>query len=131
MKKRSFLSPYIYPGLKMAHGLHREIKEQSKSLQFSLSKDEVLKIISEERFVTVEDILSRSRKTEYVIARHMYCSILKKYYGYTLKKIGSIINRDHTSVIHSIQQFNNHYQYEEGYRKSVNRIYDRLGIQKI
>ena len=49
MKKRSFLSPYIYPGLKMAHGLHREIKEQSKSLQFSLSKDEVLKIISEEQ----------------------------------------------------------------------------------
>ena len=129
MEKKPTLSPYVFPGLKINQSDLSEIRKITKNLQYHLTKDDILEIISQECEVGICDILSRSRKSEAVKGRHIFCAILKKYYGYKLKKIGGIVDRDHTSIIHSIEQFNNRYQFEESYRDSVHRVYQRMGVQ--
>lgn len=51
-----------------------------------------------------EKINVRSRRRELVEARHIYCTILNKHTKFTLAAIGKEIDRDHTSVLHSIRR---------------------------
>lgn len=129
MESKPSLSPYVFPGLKVSQSDLSEIKSMTKNLRYHLTKDDILEIVSQECEVSIKDILSRSRKSEAVKGRHIFCAILKNYYGYKLKKIGGIVDRDHTSIIHSIEQFHNRYQFEESYRDSVQRVYQRMGVQ--
>ena len=126
MKKHT-ISPYIYPGLNFTNiSLLLELKDIKLGI---MSKEMVMRIISEECNVTEEDILSRCRNKEVVFARHLYCSILKRFFGYTLKKIGGILKRDHTTVISSIGAFRKRYIKDLGYREVVHTIYNRVGIK--
>lgn len=126
MKKHT-ISPYTYPGLNFTNiSLLLELKDIKLGF---MSKEMVMRIISEECNVTEEDILSRRRNKEVVFARHLYCSILKRFFGYTLTKIGGILKRDHTTVINSICSFRKRYIKDLGYREVVHTIYNRVGIK--
>lgn len=46
----------------------------------------------------------KSRLRHLVEARHIYCLIARKHTKYTLYEIGREINRDHTSVYHSLKR---------------------------
>lgn len=48
-----------------------------------------------------DDVKGKSRERHLVIARQVYCHLARKYTRSTFKQIGSIINRDHATVIHS------------------------------
>jgi chromosomal replication initiator protein len=87
-----------------------------------MTPKDILEIISKESGVTIEDILSRSRKTEKVISRHIFCGILRKNYNYSLPFIGELVGRDHTTVIHATEQFNNRYRLEDNFKNLVDRI---------
>lgn len=53
-------------------------------------------------------ILSKTRKREVVIARHITMWLYKKHTKYTLKMIGEMIgDNDHTTVLHAIRNVNN------------------------
>jgi len=123
------VSPYVYPGLKLLPTYKVGITQLAKSSRYNISDEMILSIISEVCEVSQEGILSRSREKELVFARHMFCSILKRYFGYTLKKIGSIVDRDHTTVISSIGAFRNRYIRDLGYREVVHTVYNRVGIR--
>lgn len=53
--------------------------------------------------LTVEDVLSRKRAQEYVLARRMAMGILHGH-GWTLSRIGRIWGMDHTTVRYALQQ---------------------------
>jgi chromosomal replication initiator protein len=127
--KQNVVSPYVYPGLNLKHVDMRILKKQVKYLKYSLTVDEILEIVSEECGIKVEDIVSKIRNKEVVNGRYIFCSIMKKYYGYPLKKIGNILGRDHTTIIHAIHTFRVRYVHESQYRDMTQRIYDRIGIQ--
>ncbi|NNU17640.1 ATP-binding protein [Parvularcula sp. ZS-1/3] len=50
-----------------------------------------------------DDLLSRSRKQPIVRARHAFCFAVRKLTDTPLTAIGSMIGRDHTTVMHSIK----------------------------
>lgn len=50
-----------------------------------------------------DDLMSRSRKQPIVRARHAFCFAVRKLTDTPLTAIGSMIGRDHTTVMHSIR----------------------------
>lgn len=69
-------------------------------------RDEALRILEEESGFEVETILSRSRKTEVVSARYVGIYVLKKLTKLSLKSIGEVFGRDHSSIIHALENVN-------------------------
>lgn len=50
--------------------------------------------------LTVNDLLSRSHKRRIAYPRMFAAYLIRKYLGFSFPKIGSILGRDHTSIIH-------------------------------
>lgn len=67
------------------------------------------KVFLEHYGIAEEQIKCKTRKKELVYIRQIMCYWLKEYYEdhITLKRIGYELNRDHTTVIHSIEQYQN------------------------
>jgi len=117
------ISPYVFPGIKSKY-LPKPSKTQKRSL---VKPEDILKIVSEQCGVSVEDILSRSRKGTIVNARHIFCTIMKKEFGYSYESVGKMVSgRDHTTAIHSIKTHQNRCETEEGYREHTELIINKI-----
>lgn len=116
------INPYVYPGLKQDY---LPYKLRNKKI-IKASLEEILKSVSETSGVSVEDILSRTRKLEIVDARHIFCGIARDHHQYTLKTIGNFLNRDHTTAMHAVKNFHNRSNLEEGYQELVDKILERI-----
>jgi chromosomal replication initiator protein len=121
------ISPYVFPGIKTKY-LPKSSKSQKRA---NINPKDVLRIVSEECGVTVEDVLSRSRKGTIVNARHIYCAIMKKEFGYSYESVGELVSgRDHTTAIHSVRTHKNRCETEEGYELHtqliINKIYSSI-----
>jgi len=126
MSKKVAISPYSFPGLKLTISDKRKILKD-RTNRVRLSKEDVLDIISNESGVGVHEIVSRSRKKEIVNARFIFCSIMKDHYNYSLVYIGELIGgRDHTSVIHAINQHRSRVKNEDAYRDLTSNIYQKI-----
>ena len=126
MLKKVAISPYSFPGLKLTISDKRKILKD-RTNRVRLSKEDVLDIISNESGVGVNEIVSRSRKKEIVNALFIFCSIMKDHYNYSLVYIGELIGgRDHTSVIHAINQHRSRVKNEDAYRDLTSNIYQKI-----
>tara|TARA_B100001250_G_scaffold414110_1_gene450735 strand:+ start:2641 stop:3075 length:435 start_codon:yes stop_codon:yes gene_type:complete len=67
---------------------------------------ELKKIIKHETGIDLnnEDIL-KSQRREYVESRGMYCTLLREMTNLTLTSIGRSLNKDHTTVLYSLENF--------------------------
>ena len=67
---------------------------------------ELKKIIKHETGIDLndEDIL-KSQRREYVESRGMYCTLLREMTNLTLISIGKSLNKDHTTVLYSLDNF--------------------------
>jgi hypothetical protein len=72
----------------------------------------------------INTLKSRTRKREYVVARQIVFSLLKKYTKRSLASIGSVFKRDHATVIHSIKNICNLCETEKNFREIVETIED-------
>lgn len=121
------ISPYVLPGIRQ-----KDLPKLSKIDKRSRIKPElVLQIVAEHCGVTTEQIFSKIRKKEFVEARHIFCAIMKKEFGFSYEHIGQLNNgRDHTTIIHSVKIFNNRCETEEGYKEHseliINKIYSSI-----
>jgi chromosomal replication initiator protein len=130
-KKVVKVSPYCFPGIKLSQKEKEEFRNSQRSLRYRMGKDEILQIVADVCTVTVSDIIDKTRKREVVNGRFIFCGIMKDYFGYSLKKIGEFVgNRDHTTIIHSVEKYHDRYQNEDHFRNSVNMIYNKMGITK-
>jgi chromosomal replication initiator protein len=130
MLKKVTISPYAFPGLKLTIGDKRKILEETRTNRVKLSKEDILDIISKESGVGIHEIVSRSRKKEIVNARFIFCSIMKDYYDYSLVHIGEMAGgRDHTSVIHAIEQHRSRVKNEDSYRNLTSIIYEKISLK--
>lgn len=127
-KKKKSLSPYVFPGIRVADLPINQIPKINP-YQFRTTEHEIMQIVAEECQVTMEDIISLSRKRESVDARHIYCAAVMLRLKPTLEKIGEkISNRDHTTVRHALLKFMERYKYEENYKVTTDRILTKIGV---
>ena len=71
---------------------------------------EILQKVCDASGIMPHDIISKNRKREIVIARQLFCYITIKYFNYTLKNVGNFLNRDHSTVIHSVNAYTDYLQ---------------------
>lgn len=78
--------------------------------------------------VDPEQVLSRSRKGDLVEARQIFCFINHnpKDPTRTKRKLGIFLNRDRTTIIHSLDRINDLYLTEQTFRDKVNKIKEAL-----
>lgn len=53
--------------------------------------------------MTDVELKGKKRTRHFAMARHIICHLLRYEYGMTLKEIGLLLNRDHTSVMHGVK----------------------------
>ena len=81
-----------------------EVIAKSKLPNVLTFEDQVIFTICEFYHITLDEIKSKSRKREHVLARQVAMVYLKEKTDYSLKRIGSLFeNRDHSTVIHALK----------------------------
>lgn len=70
-------------------------------------------------------INTKSRRKEQVEGRHLYCYITRKHSKYTLTDIAKEIDRDHTSVLHSIRRAKEYLLYDQDFRQKFYNLEDK------
>jgi chromosomal replication initiator protein len=73
----------------------------------------LLDLISDYFCVTKEQIVNYSRKKDIVHARHFFCYFARTKTKRSLEEIGSVIKRDHSSVIHANKKITNLLMYDD------------------
>ena len=75
-----------------------------------------------------DDLLSNTRKKEVVYARQLCWYIMRIKYDLTFKKIGDIFNgKDHSTVMHGFQVFEQDYKNSEETRRNVENVLRKMG----
>lgn len=95
--------------------------------KLSNNDEKILNSVSKELQVD-KDLLRRGfRQVDYTDARKMLCFIYYKFMGYTLTRVGSILNRDHSTVLHAITSHEDLVETDKRYRT---KFYNVLQIIK-
>lgn len=85
---------WIYPGIKIKN---------------EITPEEILLFLEKynAKNYTIKDIIGKKRNRQLVYLRQIYCMLARKYTKLISEEIGSYINRDHATVLYSIQQVYN------------------------
>lgn len=119
------ISPYAYPGMKYP-------LKQIENLKFNKCKvtpELVLEVVAKNCGVTIDEILSNTRRRGLVDARHYYCAVLRKQLGYSVTAIGKLVNKDHTTIVHGTQKFYDRCSVDEDYKKVYETILQEIWVR--
>jgi hypothetical protein len=76
---------------------------------------------------TLDELYSKTRLRQVVMARQLCMTVLKEFSGMSLSQIGSRYgDKDHSTVIHSIRTVKNLYATDKAYRAKVDEVYDAI-----
>jgi chromosomal replication initiator protein len=125
---------YIAPGLSYIHlqGAIKSVKQHNQSKkELELSENEALAhrimlIVSEHYNITVEQLRNECRRSEFKTARQLAQDLIRFKAKLTLKKIGKMFNRHHSTVIYSCQNIANlrrfYKDFDAEYRKIESNV---------
>lgn len=69
-----------------------------------ITAEDIKKVVEEQS--NIDDISKKNRKRHFVEARFVYMHICKKHFkNISLQSIGSVVKRDHSTVIHGLKEF--------------------------
>ena len=115
------ISPYVYPGIKKCL-----LPKKFVSRQSIITPHEILEIVSKETYISIDDILGRTRKFDAIVARHVFCGVLKSEYKYSLSFIGNILSRDHTTIINAVRQYMYRKHSETHFQRVVENVLETI-----
>ena len=83
----------------------------------------IIKVVAEHFDVTVDDITSKKRNSEFVEPRQVVMFLCKNMTNNSLASIGKLLNKkDHTTIIHGIRKIEDEMKVNEELRNKVNII---------
>jgi chromosomal replication initiator protein len=83
------------------------IEKTTKSVTRRIDDDVILRAVADFFHVTVEDLVSHSRRKEVVEPRQIVMYLLRDISELSYPHIGDKMGRDHTTAIHSYEKINN------------------------
>ena len=101
---------------KTRSSLCNKIYDEAKSIS------KLFRIITNVFGVTKEQMLSRSRKREFVESKTMFAVIARTKLLLSTVEIGDLINRDHSSIIHYTKVHTDLYKVDKTYKRMYNLI---------
>ena len=107
IKSNTKMTPYYYVGTTI-----------------QVSPDEFIKLACEALGITPDILRLKSRKGELVFIRAAIIRRLMELYdNLTLKKMGKLINRDHSTVLYYRDRMPSSPEYENNYKKLLTLVY--------
>ena len=101
----------------------RVIKRAVKIDDEPLTIDDILEKVGKHFNVTTQNINSRSRKRDFVIARQVSMYLAQKYTRMPASRIGKLVGgRDHSTVIHSCTQVEQRLKIDKAFCEEVTSI---------
>ncbi|MDR1169914.1 MAG: chromosomal replication initiator protein DnaA [Prevotellaceae bacterium] len=92
-----------------------------------ISIDEIKKTVCEYFEMTIDKLLSMSRKREIVLVRQIAMYLSKNYTKYSSAQIGDQIgNKDHTTVLHACKTVQNLIDTDKSFKKTMQDIEKKL-----
>jgi chromosomal replication initiator protein len=108
--------------LELAESVVSNIARRNKTITIDIIK----KIVSREYNITVEEMVSKSRKKMIVKPRQVAIYLSRKYTDQPLKVIGKSFNRYHATALHSIGVVEKQFQKEGNFRRQMEYFYKKL-----
>lgn len=88
--KDSKISPMVYPG--------------TISFKKDLNKHYLFRVIEKVTGITEKEMIGKSRRREFVEARFIFFYCMRKYSKVTVKSIGNMLQKDHSSVVYGAKE---------------------------
>ena len=86
----------------------------------------MLREVSEQYGISVEDLTSKRKTDTIANARHTAIYLIRTLTDVSLKKIGEIFNRDHSTVLSSLQKSELNIKTVNGYDETVQRLIKKI-----
>lgn len=128
------VSPYYAPGLgwtsmQIAKKTIRDIRNYGKVDK--LTKDmamanRIIDIVCERFDISHELLVSANRSATPKTARHIAIEIIRRKTKLTLKEVGNLFNRDHTTVIHSVQTIQDWRRFDLAFDNLYLGVWDKV-----
>lgn len=114
----------------------REIKELKNQIirprckinELDAEWTEAMRVVCIIYDVTPDVIVEKVRKQGIMDARHLFCYLCKKHLKMTYLSIGNILHRDHSTIIHSVQTFDDLIKYDRSINQSYTEALSLLGL---
>jgi chromosomal replication initiator protein len=88
----------------------------------------IMSIVSDYYRISTSDLVSKKRTAKYVFPRQIAMYLIKTLYDLPYKKIGSFFgNRDHSTVMHSVEKINNWLEMDIDVKKDVEKLKVKCG----
>ena len=112
------IAPHIFVGMQRWH------KETflSKRLVFTSDIERIIYLVSKEFGVSVNDVKGQCRKRIFTVARQSAIFFIRKYTNKTFMQIAEMFNRDHSSIIYSVNTVNDFMQTDKEYKKQMVKL---------
>ena len=108
------------------------LKNIVHDIETEVGIDFIQKTVADHFDVSLDDIKSKTRKKEIVIARQVAIYFSKEYTQHSLKSIGFHFGgRDHSTVIHSVQSVNDMMETDSKFKLSVEDLKKRLKMKTV
>jgi chromosomal replication initiation ATPase DnaA len=108
--------------------LTKPIRKENQDVELTTILEAVCSVTE----IIPHNILAHNRQRHISIARHLFSYVAYTHYGYTLVGIGRFLNKDHSTVIHSINTYQNYldcnYKLEAKYYAQCKRILS-IGVE--
>jgi hypothetical protein len=101
--------------------------EKSQQVKINLARftefeQTILRIVCKVNRINIEEFVKLCRKREYVEARFQFAAVLLIQFHYTYVKVGSLLVKDHSTIIHAIRQHVDFYELLTSYKVKYNQI---------
>ena len=111
--------------------VERVVKRAVKTDDNPLTIDDIIEKVCAHYDVTTNNVKSKSRKHEFVVARQVSMFLAQKYTKMPVSRIGRLIgNRDHSTVLHSISNVEQAINKDKSFAKEIKEIENSLQIKK-
>lgn len=92
-------------------------------LEFTKERDDKIKSEICKRYgLEWSTIEGKSRVRKVVDARRLYCGLLRDIFHLTYQEMGNILNKNHATIIHNIQQHDTFVRILKSYKKNYEEI---------
>ena len=113
------------------HLAERVMKRAVKTDNHPLTVDDILERVCRHFYVTTQQVMSRSRKRDYVSARQMSMYFAQKYTKMPASRIGQLIGgRDHSTVIHSCTAIEQRLKVDKAFVAEVTSIENSFKLKR-
>jgi chromosomal replication initiator protein len=110
--------------------LAKEVVNCFVSREYSITPDDISKLVCKYFKVEPQMLASRSRKKLHVLPRNIYVYLCRRHTDHTLENIAKTINRSHSAALHSSELVESKIKTDHRMRYQVNFLSQKLDDMK-